>query len=93
MLKKILLAILGLLLVIFIIGLFQSDEMKVSRSAVIAAKPDIVYGIVNDFHQWDHWSPWSKLDPAMKVILPRIKICEKDEWRFSRNRVILVVSE
>jgi hypothetical protein len=27
------------------------------------------------------------------VILPRIKICEKDEWRFSRNRVILVVSE
>jgi hypothetical protein len=26
-------------------------------------------------------------------ILPRIKICEKDEWRFSRNRVILVVSE
>jgi conjugative relaxase-like TrwC/TraI family protein len=32
-------------------------------------------------------------DEMILNILPRIKICEKDEWRFSRNRVILVVSE
>jgi aryl-alcohol dehydrogenase-like predicted oxidoreductase len=34
-----------------------------------------------------------KTVPQIAIILPRIKICEKDEWRFSRNRVILVVSE
>jgi len=25
--------------------------------------------VVNDFRQWDAWSPWSKLDPAMKKTL------------------------
>jgi len=22
---------------------------------------------VNDFHQWDAWSPWAKLDPDAKI--------------------------
>jgi uncharacterized protein YndB with AHSA1/START domain len=46
---------------------FQSDEMNVSRSTTIAAPPEAVFKVVNDFHQWDAWSPWAKLDPAMKV--------------------------
>ena len=26
-----------------------------------------VFAQVNDFHKWDAWSPWAKLDPAAKV--------------------------
>ena len=26
----------------------------------------MVFGYLNDFHRWGEWSPWEKLDPAMK---------------------------
>jgi hypothetical protein len=32
----------------------------------MAAPPDVVFAQVNDFHRWDGWSPWAKLDPNMK---------------------------
>ena len=28
---------------------------------------EAVFTLVNDFHNWDAWSPWAKLDPAMKT--------------------------
>jgi hypothetical protein len=31
------------------------------------APPEAVFAQVNDFHNWDKWSPWAKLDPNMKV--------------------------
>ena len=37
------------------------------ESTRIAAPPDVVFGLVNDFHAWDKWSPWAKLDPNMKT--------------------------
>ena len=41
----------------------------VERSAVMTAPPQVVYGIVNDFHRWPDWSPWQHLDPAMKTTI------------------------
>src|SRR5207248_2982956 len=26
----------------------------------------VVFAQVNDFHNWEAWSPWAKLDPAVK---------------------------
>ena len=31
------------------------------------AAPATVFAQVNDFHAWDAWSPWAKLDPDCKV--------------------------
>lgn len=67
MLKKILIA-----LVIAVVGLavviaVQPATFRVSRTATIAAAPADVFALVNDFHNWDGWSPWAKLDPAMKT--------------------------
>lgn len=45
----------------------RPSEFAIERSASMAAPPDIVFGLVNDFHRWEGWSPWAKLDPAMKV--------------------------
>jgi hypothetical protein len=39
---------------------------RVSRSATIPAAPSKVFARVNDFHQWEAWSPWAKLDPDAK---------------------------
>ena len=32
----------------------------------MSAPAPVVFAQVNDFHHWDAWSPWAKLDPTMK---------------------------
>ncbi len=46
------------------ISLLPSD-FKIQRSITINAKPDKVFPYLNNFHQWENWSPWAKLDPKM----------------------------
>ncbi len=67
MLKKIALAVLGVVLIFLGVAALQPDEYKVTRSIEIAAAPAAVHAQINDFHNWDNWSPWAKLDPAMKT--------------------------
>lgn len=45
----------------------QPAEFRIERTATIAAAPADVFGQVNDFHKWEAWSPWAKLDPQAKV--------------------------
>lgn len=44
----------------------RPDDFKVTRKAAIAAPQAEVFAQVNDFHKWDAWSPWAKLDPNAK---------------------------
>jgi Polyketide cyclase / dehydrase and lipid transport len=44
----------------------RPPDFKISRSATMAATPAAVFEQVNDFHKWDAWSPWVKLDPNAK---------------------------
>ena len=45
----------------------QPADFKVTRSATMNAAPAQVFEQVNDFHKWDAWSPWAKIDPKMKT--------------------------
>lgn len=45
----------------------QPSEFRVERTAKIAATQADLFAQVNDFHKWENWSPWAKLDPAAKV--------------------------
>lgn len=67
MVRKILIILAGLIVGLLILISMQPAEYTVTRSATIAAPPDQVFALVNDFHKWDAWSPWAKLDPAMKT--------------------------
>jgi hypothetical protein len=69
MIKKILLGLVAVIALICILASFQSDEMDITRSAISTAPPEAVFKVVNDFRQWDAWSPWSRLDPQMKKSL------------------------
>ncbi len=40
--------------------------MTVERSATINAPPQRVYALIEDFRQWERWSPWEELDPNMQ---------------------------
>ncbi len=44
----------------------QPSEFRIERSATIAAPAPAVFAQVNDFHNWEAWSPWAKLDPSAK---------------------------
>ena len=55
--------VLGLLAVIAT----RPATFHIERSATVPAPPDSVYARLADFHLWQAWSPWAKLDPAMQT--------------------------
>lgn len=44
----------------------RPKTFRVQRAATIQAPAQKVFPLINDFHNWPLWSPWEKLDPAMK---------------------------
>lgn len=64
--KKVGIGAAALIVVLLIVIATRPDTYHVERSSTISAAPDVVYGHVADFHKWEAWSPWEKLDPAMK---------------------------
>jgi uncharacterized protein YndB with AHSA1/START domain len=44
----------------------RPDDFRVQRSINIQAPPENVFAILNDLHNFPSWSPYEKLDPAMK---------------------------
>jgi uncharacterized protein YndB with AHSA1/START domain len=43
----------------------MGKTLHVQRSAVIPAPPERIFALLDDFRQWEHWSPWEELDPNM----------------------------
>jgi len=66
MIKKILITLVAIIVVILVAAAFQPSGFRVTRSATIAAPAAAIFPEINDFHRWAAWSPWEKLDPAMK---------------------------
>lgn len=71
MIKKVILGVLALILVVIaalsVIVAMQKADFKVTRSATMNAAPAQIFEQVNDFHKWNAWSPWAKIDPNMKT--------------------------
>ena len=44
----------------------RPDSLHIERSAIVAARPDRVFPLINDFRNWSVWSPYEKRDPAMR---------------------------
>ncbi|TMA78329.1 MAG: polyketide cyclase [Deltaproteobacteria bacterium] len=66
MLQIILIAFAVIVIVLVVIVALQPSDFRVARSATISAPPPAVFAQVNDFHKWEAWNPWGKIDPAMK---------------------------
>jgi hypothetical protein len=65
-LKKIVLVLIAVVAVILGYAATKPDTFSVQRSITINAPPEKIAPLLDDFHQWGAWSPWEKLDPAMK---------------------------
>jgi Polyketide cyclase / dehydrase and lipid transport len=70
MIKKVILGIVVVVVVIVavfaIVVALRPAHYHVERTANMNAPASVVFAQVNDFHKWEAWSPWAKLDPAMK---------------------------
>src|SRR5258706_11837199 len=69
MLKLIGIAAAVLVVVVAVLLIYAAtlpDSFRIERSAVIKAPPEKIFAFINDFHQWPAWSPWEKVDPALK---------------------------
>ena len=65
-LKRIFLTILVLLVLIIGISFFLPAKSHFERSTTINAKPEVVFGLVNNMKSYNSWMPWNKMDPAMQ---------------------------
>lgn len=65
MLKKILIVLLLAIAGVLGYAATKPDTFQVQRKATIAAPPEKIFAMIEDFHRWNEWSPWEKLDPAM----------------------------
>ncbi|WP_271408555.1 SRPBCC family protein [Pseudomonas sp. Q1-7] len=59
------------IIVIAILGVLgyaaiSPDHFRIERTTTIAAPPEKVFPLINDLRKWTAWSPWEKLDPALK---------------------------
>ncbi|RYZ35405.1 MAG: polyketide cyclase [Myxococcaceae bacterium] len=68
MLKKIAIGLAAALLLLLAFIATRPDTFTLSRTATVPGTPDIAFGLVNDFHQWNQWSPWDNLDPNLKRV-------------------------
>ena len=66
MLTPILIGLAVLLIVFVIVVATRPAEFRITRTTTIAAPAAEIFSLVNDFQRWMAWSPWEKLDPALK---------------------------
>ena len=63
----ILIVIAAVIVLFVLVVVTRPSDFRVTRSTAISAPPAVVFAQVNDFHNWDGWSPWARMDPEMKA--------------------------
>jgi Polyketide cyclase / dehydrase and lipid transport len=53
---------------IWLTGFLRPDQFSLSRSIDVQAPPEKIFAQLNDFKNWNVWSPWEKMDPGMQRI-------------------------
>ncbi len=66
MIKTISLVVGVLIAAVLIFAATRPDTFRVQRAASIKAPPEKIAAVLSDFRGWEAWSPWEKMDPAMK---------------------------
>jgi hypothetical protein len=66
MFAAVLIALAVIIGVFLVIVALQPPVYRVTRTTTVVAPATDVFAQVNDFHNWEVWSPWAKLDPDAK---------------------------
>lgn len=74
--------------VFVIIVALKSPRFRIARTATMSAPASAVFEQVNDFHNWQAWSPWAKRDPDMKQRYEGAAAGTGATYRWSGNRQV-----
>jgi uncharacterized protein YndB with AHSA1/START domain len=66
MIEALVIVVIVLIALLLIYAATRPDTFRVERSAIINAPPENIFPLINDFRKWEPWSPWEKVDPALK---------------------------
>jgi uncharacterized protein YndB with AHSA1/START domain len=66
MIESLIIVVAVLIALLLVYAATRPDTFRVERSAIINAPPEKIFPLINDFRKWEPWSPWEKVDPAVK---------------------------
>ena len=52
--------------IVLILAAAKPDTFSVRRATTVKAPAEMIFPLINDFHQWGTWSPYETRDPAIK---------------------------
>jgi uncharacterized protein YndB with AHSA1/START domain len=79
---------LALIAMLLIYASTRPDTFTVQRNTVIHASPEKVFALINDFSQWNAWSPWEKKDPGMKRTFSAITTGKGATYAWEGNKEV-----
>jgi len=68
LIKKLLIAILAIVAVLYTVSFFFPSKWSVKRSISINGSAEKIFLYVNDLHKWGQWYPWTKKTDVSMVI-------------------------
>lgn len=99
MLKKVALALVGLVVVLVVVGLALPRRWRVERSVVIDAPSTRIHPFLNDLRRWQEWAAWTReLDPQVRNAYegPQDGLGAKWSWmgpQMGRGRMEIVATD
>lgn len=69
MFKRLLLALLIVLVLLAIVGFLIPNNYEISRSIKINASKEKIHSYVGDLEKWPSWTPWNEADPSIKTVI------------------------
>ncbi len=81
--------ILLLIAAFFVIGLVLPDRVFVSRAVNVTAPAERIFPLVNNFREFNRWSPWAAKDPNTQYTFegPQSGVGAKVYW-YSENKQV-----
>jgi uncharacterized protein YndB with AHSA1/START domain len=66
MIEALVIVVVVLIALLLIYAATRPAAFRVERSVIINAPAEKIFPLINDFRAWEPWSPWEKVDPAVK---------------------------
>ncbi len=66
----------------------RPNTYRVQRRAIMRAEAGKIFGEINDLRRWSSWSPYEKLDPAMKRVFEGAETGKGSVYQWEGNSKI-----
>lgn len=95
---KVCVALAASIAALVVVVAMQPSSFAVERSTAIRAPADIIYGHIENLRTMDTWSPWSKMDPQMKITYegPEAGVGASSSWdgpKVGRGRMTITAAK